>query len=157
MFWDNTTTVTYINRRYGTHPHSLCCAAYDLHWCRSRDIVVWAFHIARKENSKADALSRGEPAPNEWSLLTNLCDQIFQTLGPPLIDLFASVENYQCFARGSTTNRPSGRTPCCSCGTPCRCMHCIPTVLPDLVSPEKNQVLKSSLTSLFNLIVEVLM
>ncbi|XP_071851502.1 uncharacterized protein [Apostichopus japonicus] len=68
-----TTVVAYINRQVGTKSEKLCRLAWD--------------------NVMADALSRGQLDPNEWTLSQQTCDRIFHRFGKPLTDLFARWDN----------------------------------------------------------------
>ena len=66
---DNSTTVSYINKQGGTHSLSLCKLALDLwDWCDLHQITPTAVHLAGEDNVLADALSRGNYCPTEWSL-----------------------------------------------------------------------------------------
>ena len=94
VFSDNTTTVAYINRQGGTRSPNLCLKAWFLLlWCRKYDIQLRASHIAGKDNTLADALSRGRVSQGEWELAPRWADWLFQRLGRPLVDLFATAEN----------------------------------------------------------------
>ena len=94
VFTDNTTTVAYINRQGGSHSPVLCCRAWSLLlWCRSSDIQLRACHIAGKDNTLADALSRGRVNQGEWELGQHWADWLFLRLGRPNIDLFATAES----------------------------------------------------------------
>ena len=94
VFSDNTTTVAYINRQGGTRSPNLCLKAWFLLlWCRSHDIQLRASHIAGKDNTLADALSRGRVSQGEWELAPQWADWLFKWLGRPLVDLFATAVN----------------------------------------------------------------
>ena len=93
---DNSTVVSYINRQGGTHSPSLCLATWELlQWCIPRGISLVATHLAGKKNSLADALSRGKIVPTEWSLHPSVVKHVFNLLGMPHVDLFASHLNHQ--------------------------------------------------------------
>lgn len=93
---DNSTVVSYINRQGGTHSPSLCMHTWKLlNWCIPRQISLQALHLSGKENVIADALSRGQAVPTEWSLHRPTVQQIFNILDTPHIDLFASHLNHQ--------------------------------------------------------------
>ncbi|XP_038046795.1 uncharacterized protein LOC119721003 [Patiria miniata] len=93
---DNSTVVSYINRQGGTHSPSLCLATWELlSWCIPRQISLQATHLAGKKNILADALSRGRVSPTEWSLRPPVVKHIFNVLGTPHVDLFASHLNNQ--------------------------------------------------------------
>ena len=94
VFSDNTTVVAYINRQGGTRPPQLCLKVWSfLLWCRRHDIVVRATHVAGKDNTLADALSRGRASQGEWELDPGWADWLFLQLGRPNLDLFATAEN----------------------------------------------------------------
>ena len=94
VFSDNTTTVAYINRQGGTRSPNLCLKAwFFLLWCQQNDIQVRASHIAGVENTLADALSRGRLSQGEWELDPQWANFLFERLGRPLVDLFATAQN----------------------------------------------------------------
>jgi hypothetical protein len=65
-----------------------------LSWCRKYRIELLARHIPGVENVLADSLSRRQMVmPQEWSLHQKVADLIFQVLGRPHVDLFASTGN----------------------------------------------------------------
>ena len=93
---DNTTTVAYINNMGGVH--TLACndlAIKLILWCKSKHIWVSACHIAGKDNTEADKLSRKINDNTEWALDHNMFLNICHQLGTPTIDLFASRINKQ--------------------------------------------------------------
>ena len=91
---DNTTTVQYINKQGGTRSPKLCQLAWKL-WqlAIQNNIVLRAAHIAGSKNVLADSLSRVKVRETEWSLNPKITHQVFNHLGQPVIDLFASYEN----------------------------------------------------------------
>ena len=96
VFSDNSTTVSYLNRQGGTRSKLLCQQTWDfLLWCQSLNISVSASHVAGKQNTFADALSRGLFNNHEWELSQSWADLIFQMYGRPLIDLFATFRNHK--------------------------------------------------------------
>ena len=104
---DNSTVVSYINRQGGTHSPSLCLATWDLlSWCVPRQVSLQAIHLAGKKNSLADALSRGKVVPTEWSLHPVVVKHVFNILGTPHVDLFASHLNHQLPTFCSRHNHP---------------------------------------------------
>ncbi|PIK57641.1 putative E3 ubiquitin-protein ligase HERC1-like [Apostichopus japonicus] len=112
IFSDNTTVVAYINRQGGTRSDKLCRLAWEvLTTATDSGMVLRASHIAGKDNVMADALSRGQLDPNEWTLSQQTCDRIFLRFGRPLIDLFARGTTTGCppFAPGDSTHRPFNR------------------------------------------------
>ena len=94
---DNKTVVAYINHQGGTHSQSLCRLALDLwEWCLPRGIHLSASHIPGEENLLADFLSRGKFLPSEWMLNVQVFRRICLYLSPPpVVDLFASLLNFQ--------------------------------------------------------------
>ena len=93
---DNTTTVAHINRQGGTRSLRLWQITWDmLQWCRERNIHLRATHLPGELNSVADYLSRAFQGHSEWSLLPSVTALIFQKLGTPEVDLFASPLNHK--------------------------------------------------------------
>ena len=93
---DNTTAVTYINNMGGTH--SLECnkqAKELILWCKNKNIWLTACHIAGKDNTEADFLSRKINDNIEWSLKQEAFEFICSKFGKPTIDLFASRINHK--------------------------------------------------------------
>jgi hypothetical protein len=95
-FLDNTTAIAYINN-FGGKIKTLNDLAENLwHWCKSREIVVSAFHIKGTSNRIADDRSRLFNDNIEWMLCTEAFEEIYQKFGKPDIDLFASRLNTKC-------------------------------------------------------------
>jgi hypothetical protein len=98
---DNTTVMSYINKSGGTRAPQLCILAFQmLLWCKEQGIVLSASHIPGVENVLADKLSRKVVVlSSEWSLHQKVANLIFQILGKPHVDLFASMGNQKlsCF------------------------------------------------------------
>ena len=93
---DNDTVVSYINKEGGTKSPSLCMRTWNLLlWAQAKNITLRAEHIPGVQNVRADALSRCMASPLEWRLCTQVVQEIFQQLGSPAIDLFATAENRQ--------------------------------------------------------------
>lgn len=93
---DNATVVSYINKQGGTHAPELCYLTWDLlKWCILHKIKIQSVHIPGRRNILADALSRGRQIirMTEWSLNTTVVNLLFQQLGTPVIDLFATSAN----------------------------------------------------------------
>jgi len=95
---DNMTVVSYINKQGGTRSHSLWLETWNLFLLvRELNITLRARHIPGRLNVVADSLSReGQILPTEWSLHKDLVQSLFQEMGSPNIDLFATRFNYQC-------------------------------------------------------------
>ena len=86
---DNTTVVSYINKKGGTHSPNLCVEVWEIHhWFLEHDIVIRIHHISGKFNILADWLSR--PLKTEWSLDQLVVNSIFQMLNFPNVDLFVT-------------------------------------------------------------------
>ena len=93
---DNMTTVSYINKQGGTHSLLLCRLALDLwEWCDEHRIVISAVHLAGESNILADALSRGNYCPTEWTLNRLTFESLWQVWERPFVDMFASAKNAQ--------------------------------------------------------------
>ena len=94
---DNTATMYYINKQGGLVSPTLDALARELTlWCASRLESIRASHVAGRQNSGADLLSRGRYRYDDWSLHPGVVRQIFQRYGSPEVDLFASEENAKC-------------------------------------------------------------
>ena len=94
VFSDNTTVVAYINRQGGTRSPQLCLKVWSLlQWCRRHDIALRATHVAGRDNTLADALSRGRASQGEWELASRWATWLFKRFHRPNLDLFATAEN----------------------------------------------------------------
>ena len=97
LFVDNTTTLRCIQR--GGSTQSVPCnnaTRQILEYCRAQDIVLSSHYCQGYLNVHADAASRAYTDAGEWSLAPHAYRQITDTMGAPVIDLFASVTNYKC-------------------------------------------------------------
>ena len=93
---DNMTTVSCINKQGGTHSLLLCRLALDLwDWCDHHQITISAVHLAGESNILADALSRGNYCPTEWTLHRPTFMSLWQVWDQPFVDMFASAQNAQ--------------------------------------------------------------
>lgn len=94
---DNTTVVSYVNKQGGTRSLSLWRETQDLIDLVIRNMwILKARHIPGKLNVIADQLSReGQTLPTEWSLHPDIVKWIFQEMGTPLVDLFATKYNHK--------------------------------------------------------------
>lgn len=93
---DNTTAITYINKKGGLKSSECNKIAKEIWlWCSSRELHVSAAHIPGKENLEADKNSRKFNDEIEWQLNPNLFKSICDMFGVPEIDLFASRINRQ--------------------------------------------------------------
>ena len=68
-----------------------------MQWCLKHNIHIHAAHIPGKKNCLADKLSRGQKLVRltEWALKPSIVQHIFQIMGTPNIDLFATCANSQ--------------------------------------------------------------
>jgi ribonuclease HI len=93
---DNATAVYYINSQ-GGHKSVKCDLEAKRIWtiCLNLDIDMVAVHIAGKENTYADCMSRLD-ANTEWTLRDDVFRLITSVFGEPDIDLCASGSNTKC-------------------------------------------------------------
>ena len=94
---DNTTVVSYINKKGGMRSGSLCALLWRLlSWCHPRKIVLRARHIPGCLNVIADKLSRhNQVIQTEWSLSQQVFHLLCSKWGRPQIDLFATRFNHR--------------------------------------------------------------
>lgn len=92
---DNSTVVAYINKQGGTRSRPLWLETLPLlELAIQKKWQLRARHIPGRLNVIADQLSRaGQLLPTEWSLHPDVAHWIFQHLGVPLVDLFATRYN----------------------------------------------------------------
>ena len=94
---DNTTCVSYINKKGGKKAHLNATARQIWLWAIERKNWLSAVHLPGCQNKKADALSRANYATEtEWQLDPKVFKQIQSITGPLRIDLFAYRLNHQC-------------------------------------------------------------
>jgi hypothetical protein len=95
---DNTTVVAYINKLGGTKSWNLWKETQLLFkTVQDLRLQLFARFIPGKLNVIADGLSRsGQILPTEWSLHPNVVKSLFDQLGAPLVDLFATRHNRKC-------------------------------------------------------------
>lgn len=95
IFCDNSTAISYINKRGGTRSKSLCSLALDI-WeilCLY-DISCTAFHVSGNCNNEADFLSRSIINTHEYHLSQCCFNKLISKITfKPNIDLFASQTN----------------------------------------------------------------
>ena len=88
--------MSYINKQGGTHSLSLCKLALALwDWCDLHQITPTAVHLAEVDNVLADALSRGNYCPTEWSLHRPPFMSLWQVWDRPFVDMFATARHSQ--------------------------------------------------------------
>lgn len=94
---DNTTVVSYVKKQGGTHSLSLFQETQLLfELCLELQVSLLAKHIPGRLNVLADGLSRHHQLlPSEWSLHQEVASLIFQELGLPMVDLFATRLNHR--------------------------------------------------------------
>ncbi len=81
---DNSTAVSYINKKGGTQSPSLCLLTWDIMmWCMQNGVTIKAVHIPGKRNGIADGLSRHRIRHTEWQLDPARVRPIFAVLGTP--------------------------------------------------------------------------
>ena len=93
---DNTTTVSYINEMGGIK--SVLCndmAQTIWAWCIDSNIWLIACHIPGSQNTDADKQSRVFNVSTEWSLSTQVFEDIQKLWGKSDVDLFASRLNFK--------------------------------------------------------------
>lgn len=94
---DNTTAVSYINRKGGIQYPHLTKVTKDLwQWCEARKIFVVASYIRSSENVIADKESRRSHPDTEWELSAPGYRKLTDTYGIPEVDLFANRINKKC-------------------------------------------------------------
>lgn len=90
---DNRTAAAYITKQGGTRSKLLLETAENiLHYCENLNCHLAARYIPGSYNELADSLSRTKRLP-EWHLKPSITNVIFQLLGTPDIDLFASYRS----------------------------------------------------------------
>ena len=93
---DNTTAISYINKKGGTHCMTLNDLAVNIwEYCLDKGIHISAAHIPGKHNVLADIASREFRDAAEWKLCPEIFSRLVTKFGRPDIDLFASRLNHQ--------------------------------------------------------------
>jgi hypothetical protein len=93
---DNVTTVAYINAMGGIKSSDCNNMALQIwQWSSHRNIWLSSCHIPGSTNVVADKESRELDGSTEWSLNTEVFEDINRLWGPFQIDLFASRLNYK--------------------------------------------------------------
>ena len=92
---DNSTVIAYLRKQGGTRsPHLAALTWKILIDCQQRHITLRVRHIPGKLNILADSLSR-VIVPTEWSIHPEVLKRIFRKWGKPMIDLFATSQNFK--------------------------------------------------------------
>ena len=94
----NTTAVSCINQMGTCHSKEINSIVRQIwEWCISHSIWITVSHIPGKENTIADRESRKQRRETEWTLDTEIFDNMLAGFSvKPDIDLFASRINYKC-------------------------------------------------------------
>lgn len=90
---DSTSVVQYLNNQGGTKSPTLCMNIWQISKFAIRNSIgIQAAHITGLENCLADNLSRVKIRHREWmlSMSRTVVDHLFNIVGKPMIDLFAS-------------------------------------------------------------------
>jgi hypothetical protein len=93
---DNTTAISYINKKGGSHNMVLNDMAVDIwDYCIQKGIHISAAHIPGIHNVLADTASREFDDSAEWAIPQSRFENITRVFGTPDIDLFASRLNHK--------------------------------------------------------------
>lgn len=93
---DNTAAKSHINKQGGSKSSALHREARKLFlWAERHLRSVRTEHVRGLDNVQVDWLSRSRVDPGEWSLRTEIFNEIVQRFGKPVVDLFASHLNCQ--------------------------------------------------------------
>lgn len=94
---DNTTAVSYVNRKGGTRSRRLCQLAQEIwQWAAHRQLNLVAFHVPGVDNVRADFQSRHfQTATTEWMLSMEIFQCLAEVYHPLNVDLFAARHNAQ--------------------------------------------------------------
>ena len=101
LFSDNTTAISYINKKGGTKCMVLNDLAFHIwQFCINYNAHLSAAHIPGAHNLLADIASRQFQDSAEWALPQHVFQNIISRFGKPDIDLFASRLNHKlpCYA-----------------------------------------------------------
>lgn len=90
---DNRSTAAYIRQQGGTKSKTLLnISAKILNFAQTHKMTLTMKYLPGRYNGLADHLSRGKTL-EEWHLDRNILNTIFQKMGKPIIDLFATAES----------------------------------------------------------------
>lgn len=94
---DNTTVVSHINKQGGTKSAEMCLNTIQLlEWAEAKHIQLTSTFVPGHLNVTADLLSRrNQTLKNEWSIHTQILDQIWKQWDRPHVDLFATADNHR--------------------------------------------------------------
>lgn len=94
---DNSTTVSYINKKGGVHSRACLKVSQDIwNFAEQYKLNLIAAHIPGKHNRLADMYSRKFKENTEWELNQDIFRFIVSKWGKPVVDLFASRLNSKC-------------------------------------------------------------
>ena len=94
---DNTTAVTYINKKEETISASCNKLAKDSwNWAKGQDIWITASYVPGVKNTTADLRSCLFYDNKKWSLNERVSKSLFDQFGKAEVDLFASRLNSKC-------------------------------------------------------------
>ena len=94
---DSTTALAYLSHQGGTHSSALNDEAQrTLRWEESKSISLRTQFISGSRNVVADSLSRrSQVLSTEWTLHHEVCLALWRLWGIPLVDLFATSQNFR--------------------------------------------------------------
>ena len=93
---DNSTAVSYINKKGGTHSFLCDALAVEIwQWAIPQNIWLSAAFIPGEFNVVADFYSRRPNDNTEWQLNPRVLERLCEVVHPPVVDLFASAFNKQ--------------------------------------------------------------
>jgi hypothetical protein len=94
VYSDNMVTVQSLNKKYSKSEELRGVLAQILGWCQNEKVEIEARHLAGKENSLADDLSRRIDW-DDWMLSKEIFNQIEQKFGKMEVDCMASDLSHQ--------------------------------------------------------------
>ena len=94
---DNTTALAYLSHQGGTHSIPLNGEAQRiLRWAEEKSIFIQTQFISGIRNVVADSLSRrNQVLSTEWTLHSDVCHSLWKIWGSPMIDPFATSQNFR--------------------------------------------------------------
>lgn len=88
----------YLNKQRDAKYVLFCQEALNLwSFCIHNDIYLKASHLPRSQDCLVNHLSRSFSRDHEWGLRPDATKSIFQILGMPEVDLFATQQNRRCY------------------------------------------------------------
>ena len=97
VFVVNTTALAYLSHQGGTHSSVLNAEAQrTLRWAEAHSITIRTQFVRGTRNVVADSLSWGSQViSTEWTLHHEVCRALWRLWGRPLVDLFATSQNFR--------------------------------------------------------------